>query len=437
MKKTLLAFLLTSIIVAQPQRRDFIPRTEQFFTSEIIVLPIDEKDFSVNYIYKVPYSILVFEKEGNEYNSNFRVLVEITDSASNQTEREFKDSDVSAGDFELTSDKEFFLQDYVSFELPAGIYEIRATLRDMNSQDEIKLEPISIDLYRQEDKSVFKPIVISSFVSRCDDEKPLVFANSDGSIPFSENDYHLAIPVTDTTLSKLSIEVKSNDTILYSETSGEFYFISAGIRKCENEIVLITEDDNTLTKIFVFRNINKNLEEGKIDLIVRDRDESLEDSAEFGSETNQNLAEFHLDIVWFNRPFSLQDPEKAIEYLEYIEQDSVIQRMLDEKESEYPKILNDYWSGYDPEPGTTFNPLMAEYYKRIDYAFREFRGIGKENGAATDRGMIYIRFGKPEKVERASNLQGQVTEAWFYTNPERKFIFVDKKGTGNFTLVNG
>jgi GWxTD domain-containing protein len=133
----------------------------------------------------------------------------------------------------------------------------------------------------------------------------------------------------------------------------------------------------------------------------------------------------------------LLDPEKAIEYLEFIEPDSVIQKMLDEEESEYSKILNEYWAGYDPDPETVFNPLMAEYYNRIDYAFKEFRGIGKENGASTDRGMIYVRFGKPEKVERASNLQGHVTEAWFYNNPERKFIFVDKKGTGNFILVNG
>jgi GWxTD domain-containing protein len=78
---------------------------------------------------------------------------------------------------------------------------------------------------------------------------------------------------------------------------------------------------------------------------------------------------------------------------------------------------------------------MTEYYRRIDYAAKEFRGLGKDNGIKTDRGMIYIRFGKPDEVERTSNNQGQVVETWTYKNPERKFVFVDKRGLGNFTLI--
>ena len=129
------------------------------------------------------------------------------------------------------------------------------------------------------------------------------------------------------------------------------------------------------------------------------------------------------------------DPEKAIEYLNYIESDSVISLMLDEDESDYPKILNEYWKKFDPTPETSYNEIMFEYYSRIDYANREFRGIGKDNGAKTDRGMIYIKYGKPEKIERISNPQGQIIEVWTYVNPERKFSFIDKKGTGNFTLI--
>ena len=68
----------------------------------------------------------------------------------------------------------------------------------------------------------------------------------------------------------------------------------------------------------------------------------------------------------------------------------------------------------------------------MDYAIKEFKGIGKGNGAKSDRGVVYIRFGKPDKVERSSNPQGQVIEIWSYSKPERKFTFVDKKGTVTF-----
>ena len=78
---------------------------------------------------------------------------------------------------------------------------------------------------------------------------------------------------------------------------------------------------------------------------------------------------------------------------------------------------------------------MVEYYTRVDYAMREFRGISKNDGTKTDRGMIYIRYGKPDKIVRSSNPEGQIIEVWTYLNPERKFTFVDKRGTGNFTLI--
>ena len=80
---------------------------------------------------------------------------------------------------------------------------------------------------------------------------------------------------------------------------------------------------------------------------------------------------------------------------------------------------------------------MEEYYSRIDYAALEFKGITKKNGLSTDRGKIYVKFGKPDKVERYSNDYGYMIEQWIYENPEMKFIFVDKMGTGNFVLVEG
>jgi GWxTD domain-containing protein len=139
--------------------------------------------------------------------------------------------------------------------------------------------------------------------------------------------------------------------------------------------------------------------------------------------------------VWIDKPFSLRNPEMAIELLSFIEADSVISRLLDSDDSEYYNALNSYWASFDPTPETSYNQLMTEYYRRLDYAAREFRGLGKDNGIKTDRGMIYIRFGKPIEIERSSNAQGQVIETWTYKNPERIFIFVDKRGTGNFTLI--
>ena len=80
---------------------------------------------------------------------------------------------------------------------------------------------------------------------------------------------------------------------------------------------------------------------------------------------------------------------------------------------------------------------MSEYYTRVDYATKEFAAIGSKNGANSDRGKIYIKFGKPQKIERASDDNGWVVETWIYAKSNKKFIFVDKEGKGEFILISG
>ncbi|MHA6246742.1 GWxTD domain-containing protein [Pontibacter sp. CAU 1760] len=72
--------------------------------------------------------------------------------------------------------------------------------------------------------------------------------------------------------------------------------------------------------------------------------------------------------------------------------------------------------------------LIKEFYSRVEYANTLFSS--HKAGWATDRGMIYIIYGKPTRV---SSVGDQVT--WVYQNAERapnlKFVFT-KKGN-NFT----
>jgi hypothetical protein len=49
--------------------------------------------------------------------------------------------------------------------------------------------------------------------------------------------------------------------------------------------------------------------------------------------------------------------------------------------------------------------------------------------------MVYIKFGQPDKIDRSSNSLGQVIELWTYNGSNHKFRFIDKIGTGNFTLI--
>lgn len=370
----------------------------------------------------MPYNSLVFERVDEKFNANFRVIVEISDENSELVSRDIKDSKISVKDFESTNDHILFFQEYLTFTLKPGEYKIAAIISDLNSTGEISIKPEKTILGENKDKKVLHPFLIRAQEINCSNKKAFLLANSGGNIPFSSDNYHLVIPFFDTLVSELTISVKNNDETVFSEEVDESYIIPIGITMCEDNLAATTDTSNIVFRNFVLRNVNEKLREGKVVLKISNEEKDIDE-------------EYESQVIWFNKPFSLMDPEKAIEFLSYIESDSVVSQLLDEDESDYPKILNDYWKKFDPTPETSFNEIMFEYYSRVDYALKEFRAISNSNGAKTDRGMIYIKFGNPEKIERISNPEGLIIETWTYLNPERKFSFVDKKGTGNFTLI--
>ena len=423
MKKLFFCFFLLSLsILGQPNHKGPEFRPKLPFESETISIPRIDGDYSVYFIYRVPYKILVFEREDHSFQAGFRVIVEIFDNNSNLVARDIKDSKISVDSFDSTDDKSLLLQDYLLFKIKPGKYKINRFISDLNSTGELPLKPEELSLSSNENKKVQNPFVIYNKEIECDNRKAFQLANSGGSIPFSNENFNLVIPVRDTSVKNLTIKIENNDKNIFSGNIDESYVIPIGLTKCENNLALTSDSANILLKNFVLRNINEKLTEGKVVLNVSNVEKEI-------------TKEYESEVVWFNKPFSLRDPEKAIEFLSYIEPDSVVSAMLDEDESEYPKILNEYWKKFDPTPETSYNEIMVEYYSRVDYAMREFRGISKNDGTKTDRGMIYIRFGKPDEIVRSSNPEGQIVEIWTYLNPERKFSFVDKKGTGNFTLL--
>ncbi len=423
MKIFLFSFLFISTsLFGQPELKPppFAPRLP--FESEVISFSRTDGDFSVYFTYKIPYKLLVFEREEELYNAGFRVIVEISDKDGNLVARDIKDSKVTVNNFEVTSDLNLFLQDYLSFKINPDDYKVAAIISDMNSTGDIQLQPIELKLGNNENNLVLHPLVINSKEITCNDEKAFILANSGGNIPFSAESFNLVITISDTLITEIDVTLENNNEIVFSGKIDESYVLPIGIIKCEDNIVVTTKPENTSLRNFIFKNVNQKLNEGDLVLTIKNEEKEIDEK-------------INLSVVWFNKPFSLLNPEKAIEYLSYIESDSVVSELLDEDESDYPKALNNFWAKFDPTPKTTFNEITFEYYSRVDYAVKEFMSITNNNGAKTDRGMVYIKFGNPDKIERTSTSQGQVIEVWTYSKSLRSFSFIDKTGTGNFTLT--
>jgi GWxTD domain-containing protein len=101
--------------------------------------------------------------------------------------------------------------------------------------------------------------------------------------------------------------------------------------------------------------------------------------------------------------------------------------------AEREQFIEQFWMRRDTNPATTENEYRTEYYSRIAYANENFV-FGTTPGWRTDRGRIYIIYGKPDEVKKSSS-----GETWVYNIlPERgsnvRVEFVDQSGTGDFRL---
>jgi GWxTD domain-containing protein len=119
---------------------------------------------------------------------------------------------------------------------------------------------------------------------------------------------------------------------------------------------------------------------------------------------------------------------------------------------ERENFIEEFWQRRNPDPDSVDNPVKEEHYRRIAYANEHFAsGIA---GWRTDRGRIYIMYGKPDNLE--SHTQGEnyerpldqgggetktyAFEDWTYHYIEGigenvELEFVDPSGTGEFRLT--
>jgi GWxTD domain-containing protein len=121
-------------------------------------------------------------------------------------------------------------------------------------------------------------------------------------------------------------------------------------------------------------------------------------------------------------------------------------------DEERENFIENFWRRRDPNPDTEENEFREQYYERIAYANEHFTsGIP---GWKTDRGRIYISWGKPDEIEthpsggayeRPSYEGGGSTttypfEIWWYRHLDGpgdgvEIEFVDPTGTGEYHIA--
>ncbi len=123
-----------------------------------------------------------------------------------------------------------------------------------------------------------------------------------------------------------------------------------------------------------------------------------------------------------------------VEQMLYITNDKEAKELKESSGEDREKVWNEFWSKKDPIPQTPENETSDEYFRRVDYANEHFRSF--QSGWRTDRGKVYIIYGKPDEIEyHPFETEVPSYEIWFYYNLGRKFIFADLSMTGDYTQI--
>ena len=139
-------------------------------------------------------------------------------------------------------------------------------------------------------------------------------------------------------------------------------------------------------------------------------------------------------VIWFAKPTYLYKYDLAIRPMQYLLDEKTYKRVKHLSYKELKKWFKAYWKKRDPTPGTVYNELMVEFFRRVAEANRKFSTRHRE-GWETDRGRIYILYGKPTKIDdHRYATETRPYQVWVYGD-SLQFLFVDKNGNGEFNLV--
>ena len=142
--------------------------------------------------------------------------------------------------------------------------------------------------------------------------------------------------------------------------------------------------------------------------------------------------------------------DKDVTYVITDEEKKAFKKLATDDERE--RFIEDFWRRRDPDPDTDENEFKEEYYERIAYANENFAsGIP---GWKTDRGRIWIMYGKPDgrethpmggsydrpSYEGGGNTSTYPFETWFYryipgVGSGIEIEFVDPTGSGEYRIA--
>jgi GWxTD domain-containing protein len=440
----LICLLFAFALVANAQRRNASAEGQQYLYFETINLPSDKPDLGrLDINFRIAKNFFVFIRTTDQgapqpFSGRGEIIIELFDREGRSVAREITERSLYSSVHRQEPPDMEYLEGIFSFDIPPGEYRLYIQINDLQSARRFT------DRDRRAMVRTFPPdsLAVSDilFLESLGSSRPTAIFNPlnlGGNVFFGRNfDGYIEFISTAESSQKPSVI-----TNLFKITEGrDRVIIHSDTLQSENlysgkklEIVPEREayhyrlaDSGRADLRSAFLNLRgEQLNEGAY---------RLEISINDGKRTTTHVQTFR--VQWIDKPMAIRNLDFAISILEYIVSEDEFRNLRRGNDREKAEKFIAFWRSKDPDTTTAFNPVMAEFYTRVDYAAREYATLRESNGARTDRGKVYILYGAPTDTQRLLAAGQPPQEVWIYTHLHQKFIFVDQGRQGNYRLVS-
>jgi GWxTD domain-containing protein len=414
--KLLFILFIASAVIAQygnPRGRGPRPNKEygtrlfQFQVYNFAALEEDNKT-QVNFHFSLVNDLLTFVQDEGDYKAGYEINAIILDQNKEILAFETTSAKVNVKEFEQTNARLKPHPHKLSFHLNPGKYKYEIQVYD---------DETGLILERKKD------LVVRNFSSNAIHMSDIIFANKldkgEVSFQYSPN------------LNAVFNDIESSSAAyfeIYPPENSDSIAVATKILNKQNQKI--------------FSELQKFGKAETIPVAVRFR-EHIQKPGEYflhihttdGKRSASIQRKFN--VHWANIPLRENNINVAIEQVGIIAKKDVVSKILNAPDEDKKQLFDEFWKERDPSPGTPRNELREEFFRRVDFANKNFSEVvSNRTGWETDRGEVYVKNGAPDSIERnATEMNMPSAEIWFYSKLNRKYIFSDRSGKGVYRLV--
>ena len=410
-----LTLLLGAVAIGQTEMRRSLAEVGPTFYADAIAYSSDQSQKSRLEVYvQVPHDEIRFIKEGDQYMGRYEVTLSIFTPTKQLTHEETWSVDIPVTDFAQTTQNKLYSLTHRTVDVDPGNYQMTIQLRDQDSRKSSQIRRSILISDFSKDSLSLSDIMLVNRLST-EGAKRTIVPNISGSISSLAEGFFVFF------------EMYSKPTFDSADVSYKIFDSK------KNEVVSRTEKwQATGHKTQVFLKIDSTGLHMGTYFIAIEATAAIDSAGQKVIIKGTTSRTFSVRAIEF--PVAIVDLDKAVEQLIYIARESEMEYIRSApNEEEKRKRFLEFWSKRDPDPQTHRNELMEEYYARIQYANQNFTHYLE--GWRSDMGMVYIRFGTPDNIERHPfENYSRPYEIWYYYQLNRQFIFVDETGFGDYRL---